>query len=66
MSDINDDQIRFLTTTEAFELLKRLQLEERQQREERVHGSELPLDISQYLDSTPTYYELKEEFNQFK
>ncbi|KAG1086695.1 hypothetical protein G6F42_020887 [Rhizopus arrhizus] len=66
MSDINDDQTtQYLTTAEAFELFRRLQLEERQQREENIHGSELPLDISQYLDSTPTY-ELKEEFKRFK
>lgn len=66
MSDIIDDQTtRYLTTTEAFELFKRLQLEEKQQRGEQVQGSELPLDISQYLDSTPAY-ELKEEFKQFK
>jgi hypothetical protein len=67
MSDINENDTanRFLTAAEAFELFKRLQIEERNQKDEVLHGSELPLEISEYLDSTPIYA-LKEEFKRFK
>ncbi|CEG67145.1 hypothetical protein RMATCC62417_03613 [Rhizopus microsporus] len=59
MGDINNNESeRFLTVNDTLALFKRLQIEER-------HGSELPLEISEYLDSTPTY-ELKEEFTRFK
>jgi hypothetical protein len=62
MGDINNNEPeRFLTATDALALFKRLQIEERVMKDEERHGSELPLEISEYLDSTPTY-ELKEEF----
>ncbi|CEI98776.1 hypothetical protein RMCBS344292_12876 [Rhizopus microsporus] len=54
MDDINNNEPEILlTTADALALFKRLQIEER-------HGSELSLEISEYLDSTPTY-ELKKE-----
>jgi hypothetical protein len=66
MDDINNNEPeRFLTATDALALFKRLQIEERTRKDEERHGSELPLEISEYLDSTPTY-ELKEEFIRFK
>lgn len=59
MDDINNNEPEILlTTADALALFKRLQIEER-------HGSELSLEISEYLDSTPTY-ELKKEFTRFK
>ncbi|KAG1321393.1 hypothetical protein G6F62_010841 [Rhizopus arrhizus] len=67
MNDINknDTANQYLTTGEAFELFKRLQIEERAQRDENLHGSDLSLGISEYLDST-LMYELKEGFKRFK
>ncbi|KAG1544513.1 hypothetical protein G6F47_005389 [Rhizopus delemar] len=66
MGDINDNEPeRFLTAADALELFKRLQIEERIRKDEERYGSELPLEISEYLDSTPTY-EHKEEFTRFK
>ncbi|KAG1561382.1 hypothetical protein G6F47_002260 [Rhizopus delemar] len=66
MGDINNNEPeRFLTAADALELFKRLQIEERIRKDEERHGSELPLEISEYLDSTPTY-ELKEKFTRFK
>lgn len=57
--------MQVIQPTEAFELFKRLQIEERQQRKENFYGSELPLDISKNLDGT-SLYELKEECKRFK
>lgn len=66
MDGINDNEPeRSLTATDAFALFKRLQIEEQAQKDEGFQGSELPLEISEYLDGTPTY-ELKEEFKRFK
>ncbi|KAG1056529.1 hypothetical protein G6F43_001580 [Rhizopus delemar] len=66
MGDINNNEPeRFLTAADAFALFKRLQIEERIRKDEERHGSDLPLEISEYLDSMPTY-ELKEEFTRFK
>jgi hypothetical protein len=61
----NNEPERFLTATDVLALFKRLQIEERTRKDEERHGSELLLEISEYLDSTPTY-ELKEEFTRFK
>ncbi|KAG1144113.1 hypothetical protein G6F37_006507 [Rhizopus arrhizus] len=63
--NVNDTASRYLTTGEAFELFKRLQIEERAQRDENLHGSDLSLGISEYLDGT-LLYELKGEFKRFK
>lgn len=65
MTDINENEERYFTANEVLELFKRLRVEERTRREQERHGTELPLEISEYLDSTPTY-ELKEEFTRFK
>ncbi|KAG0781125.1 hypothetical protein G6F57_001507 [Rhizopus arrhizus] len=67
MNDINENDTtsRYLTTGEAFELFKHLQIEERAQRDENLHGSDLSLWISEYLDGT-LMYELKGEFKRFK
>ncbi|KAG1254527.1 hypothetical protein G6F68_010808 [Rhizopus microsporus] len=67
MNDINENDTtsRYLTTGEAFELFKRLQIEERAQRDGNLHDSDLSLGISEYLDGT-LMYELKGEFKRFK
>ncbi|KAG1147179.1 hypothetical protein G6F37_004719 [Rhizopus arrhizus] len=67
MNDINENDTanRYLTAAKAFRLFKRLQIEERIKRGENLHGSDLPLEISEYLDGVPMY-ELKEKFNRFK
>ncbi|KAG1324235.1 hypothetical protein G6F62_009212 [Rhizopus arrhizus] len=67
MNDINENDTanRYLTTGEAFGLFKRLQIEERAQRDENLHGSDLSLGISEYLDGT-LMYEFKEKFKRFK
>ncbi|CEG80373.1 hypothetical protein RMATCC62417_14723 [Rhizopus microsporus] len=66
MDDINSNESeRFFTAADALALFKRLQIEERTRKDEERHGTELPLEISEYLDSTPTY-ELKEELTRFK
>ncbi|KAG1053289.1 hypothetical protein G6F43_004619 [Rhizopus delemar] len=66
MGDINNNEPeRFLTAADALAFFKRLQIKERIRKDEERHGSELPLEISEYLDSTPTY-ELKERFTRFK
>ncbi|KAG1136508.1 hypothetical protein G6F38_011997 [Rhizopus arrhizus] len=61
----NHDRNEYITTAEALALFRKLQLEEQNQRDEGLHGAELPLEISEYLDGTPAY-ELKEEFKRFK
>ncbi|KAG1317942.1 hypothetical protein G6F62_012619 [Rhizopus arrhizus] len=61
----NHDRNEYITTAEALALFKKLQLEEQNQRDEGLHGADLPLEISEYLDGTPAY-ELKEEFKRFK
>jgi hypothetical protein len=56
MGDIdNNEPERFLAATDALPLFKRLQIEERTRKDEERHGSELPLEMLEYLDSTPTY-----------
>ncbi|KAG1531990.1 hypothetical protein G6F51_013309 [Rhizopus arrhizus] len=67
MNDINENDTanRYLTTGEAFELFKRLQIEERAQRDGNLHDSDLSLGISEYLDGT-LMYELKEDLKRFK
>jgi 5S rRNA maturation endonuclease (ribonuclease M5) len=45
--------------------LKDFESKKKSQRDEDFHGSELRLEISEYLNSTPNY-ELKEEFKRFK
>ncbi|KAG0746946.1 hypothetical protein G6F57_008267 [Rhizopus arrhizus] len=67
MNDINENDTanRYLTTGEAFELFKRLQIEERAQRDGNLHDSDLSLGISEYLDGT-LMYELKEKSKRFK
>ncbi|KAG1078743.1 hypothetical protein G6F61_001975 [Rhizopus arrhizus] len=56
MHDIseNDTANPYLTAAKVFKLFKRLQIE----RDENLHGSDLPLEISEYLDGMPMY-ELK-------
>ncbi|KAG1122913.1 hypothetical protein G6F42_011034 [Rhizopus arrhizus] len=61
----NHDKNEYITTAEALALFKKLQLEEQNQRNEGLHGADLPLEISEYLDGTPAY-ELKEELKRFK
>ncbi|KAG0759980.1 hypothetical protein G6F29_008749 [Rhizopus arrhizus] len=67
MNDINENDTanRYLTTGEAFELFKHLQIEERAQRDENLHGSDLSLGILEYLDGT-LMYKPKREFKRFK
>jgi len=67
MNDINENDTAnwYLTTGEAFELFKRLQIEERAQGDENLHDSDLSLGISEYLDGT-LMYKPKREFKRFK
>ena len=50
MTDINENEERYFTANEVLELFKRLRVEERTRREQERHGTELPLEISEYLD----------------
>ncbi|KAG1373013.1 hypothetical protein G6F61_010546 [Rhizopus arrhizus] len=52
---------RFNKQGEAFELFKRLQIEERAQSDENLHGSDLSLGISEYLDGTLIQEQINKE-----
>lgn len=60
MSDINNNEPeRFFTANNALALFKRLQIED-------MHGSELPLEMSEYLDSTWQHMNSKKGLQDLK